>query len=97
MHINLKVLYRTDARVTSCPDCNKFGSLKRSRSRNTFEKMVKYITPFTTFRCKECGWRGFKSNYIFKAASFKAIMLYIILLLGTAFIVRFIILRFIVK
>lgn len=97
MHIDLRILHRMDPRIKNCPDCGKFGSLKRSRSRNAFEKFVKLITPVTTFRCKECGWRGFKSSYVFHSKSAKAIFIYLILLLGTAFVVRFILLRFILK
>lgn len=95
MPLNLRVLYRTDARITPCPDCQKFGTLKRSRSRNTVEKIIKIFTPLTTFRCKECGWRGYKSSYVFKTASVKAILIYLFILLATAFVVRFILLRFI--
>lgn len=97
MHTNLRILYRTDARVQPCPTCGKIGTLKRSHSRSLFEKIVKLFLPITTFRCKECGWRGFKSAYVFKLASIKSLFFYLILFLGTAFIVSFILQRFILK
>lgn len=95
--INLRILYRTDPRVHSCPDCNKPGTLKKSRSRNILEKIIKIISPLSTFRCKECGWRGYKSAYLFTSKSLQAIFIYLILFLVTSYLVSFILKRFIIK
>lgn len=95
--LNLRILYRTDPRVHFCPGCNKQGGLKKSRSRNLAEKIVKVLTPFSRFRCKLCGWRGYKSAYILKAASFKAIFIYVFLFVGTLAVVSFVLKRFILK
>ena len=43
----------------SCPHCGRVGTLHRSRSRNFREKLIKFLLPYKTYRCKECGWRGF--------------------------------------
>lgn len=47
-------------RLEACPHCGKFGTLHRSRSRNFYEKAVKFFLPFKIYRCSECGWRGFR-------------------------------------
>ena len=40
-----------------CPNCGQ--SAHRSHSRNFRESFIKRATPYKTFRCRECGWRGF--------------------------------------
>lgn len=58
------------------------------------EQIIKKITFFKIYRCKECGWRGFLPTYTFTKDSFKALLLYGFVILITAYIIRFIILRF---
>ncbi|RJP59303.1 MAG: hypothetical protein C4543_06860 [Ignavibacteriales bacterium] len=95
--LNLKILYKTDPRIHFCPDCKKQGGLKKSRSRNFYEKFVKFLTPFSMYRCQLCGWRGFKSGYLIKAASFKSLFIYFFLFAITIMVVSFILKRFIIK
>ena len=39
-----------------CPKC---GALThRSRSRNFGERLIKLCTAYRTYRCGDCGWRG---------------------------------------
>ncbi len=47
-------------RLEPCPHCGKFGTLHRSRSRNFYERAVKFFLPYKIYRCSECGWRGFR-------------------------------------
>lgn len=47
-------------RLEACPHCGKFGTLHRSRSRNIYEKLVKFFLPYKIYKCSECGWRGFR-------------------------------------
>lgn len=39
-----------------CPKCG--GPVHRSRTRGLGEKVVKALTANRTYRCFECGWRG---------------------------------------
>ena len=39
-----------------CPQCG--GSIHRSHTRGFSEKLVKALTAHKTYRCHECGWRG---------------------------------------
>jgi hypothetical protein len=44
---------------THCPNCNVNGSLRKSHSKNIFEKIVNHSKLFGTYRCMNCNWRGF--------------------------------------
>ncbi len=39
-----------------CPQCG--GHTHRSHTRGFREKLVKVLTSHKTYRCPECGWRG---------------------------------------
>lgn len=39
-----------------CPQCG--GLTHRSHTRGFDERLVKGLTSYKTFRCHECGWRG---------------------------------------
>lgn len=39
-----------------CPQCG--GHTHRSHTRGFGEKLVKALTSHKTYRCHECGWRG---------------------------------------
>jgi hypothetical protein len=39
-----------------CPQCG--GLTHRSHTRGFGEKLVKALTSHKTYRCHECGWRG---------------------------------------
>lgn len=39
-----------------CPQCG--GRTHRSHTRGFNEKLVKALTSYKTYRCHECGWRG---------------------------------------
>ena len=41
---------------THCPRCG--SHIHRSRTRGLTERLIKALTSFRTFRCKDCGWRG---------------------------------------
>lgn len=40
----------------TCPECK--NKLYRSHSRGVTEQVIKTISPLRTYRCHECGWRG---------------------------------------
>jgi len=92
----LKILNVRDPRYSDCPSC-KENKLTRSRARSNFEQFIKKYTFLNIYRCKNCGWRGKKSNLAITKDSFKAIGLYITLAIVAAMIVRFVLTKFIIK
>ena len=89
-----KVLINRNPQFSRCPDCNKVGSLHRSRSRNMFEQIIRHTTFLKTYRCKECGWRGFRSTLVVTKKSIKALAIYFILIIITAYLARYFILHY---
>lgn len=89
----LKVIYYKDPAFEKCPECGNI-TLHRSRSRNMFEKFLKKFTFVKVYRCKSCGWRGYRSTFVITMNSFKDILVYIVLLGITAFLVLFVIKKF---
>lgn len=50
--------------IAPCPKCGH-QTLRRSRSKSTFERMLKKmkaINPFRLYRCSNCSWRGWMSK-----------------------------------
>lgn len=82
-----KILVRRDASLASCPSCNRSFTLRRSRSRSMRETVIRTITPFKTYRCRECGWRGHKSNIIVTWRSLRNLVMYMLISLFAAFMV----------
>jgi len=70
-----------------CPSCKQKNSLHRSKAKNIKEDIIKKITFYRIYRCKECGWRGYKSTFGFSASSAKYILFYIALLILVVIIV----------
>ena len=90
------ILFKKDHSFDKCPSCNVVGKLRKSRPRNQFEHMSK-LGLWSYYRCKECGWRGRKFCFSYRKTSFKTLFIYILLMILTAFIVRFIIQKFAMK
>ena len=86
-----KILYHKNPAFDKCPSCNELGSLRRSHSRTTFEKVLKATGFFKIFRCRKCGWRGTKFTFTFKLTSVKSLIWYILLILVTAAVVKIVI------
>jgi hypothetical protein len=76
-----------------CFSCSSKDSLRISRARNTIERIVKAITWFDLFRCKKCGWRGFRSSLTINARWFKRIAIYLLMMILTAFLVYQVLIR----
>lgn len=93
---NLRVLVPTNPTYGRCPDCKELGVLRRSRSRSIWEKIVKKITFFDIYRCRKCGWRGYKSKLKLTFGSVKTLLIYIVLMLITAAVIRFVLTKFII-
>ena len=83
---NVKVLIKKEPLFDKCPSCNSTGNLRRSHSRNQLEKFLNHLTIYKTYRCKNCGWRGYRINLTLSKATFVAILIYIGIILASAFI-----------
>jgi len=70
-----------------CPSCKSESTLRNSRARNTKEKTIRILTWFEIYRCKKCGWRGWKTNIILEQRLIKKLFLYGLLMIIAAFIV----------
>jgi hypothetical protein len=88
---SMNILVRFNPQFGRCPKCKSIGHLRRSRSHNMWEQIVRKTTIMKLFRCQECGWRGFRSTLIITKKSFKTIFLYLILILVTVIVASFVI------
>ena len=88
----IKVLIHRNPQFGICPSCKAVGSLRRSRSKTMAEQIIRKVTFFKMYRCKECDWRGYKSTLIFTKKSFKNLIIYIIIILLTIYLTQYLIL-----
>jgi hypothetical protein len=84
--MQLKVFYKTYPETSRCVSCNKIGRIRRSRSRNVFESLIKMTRIWGIYKCRECGWRGIKSKISLSSDSFITIILYIAIIVVVAYI-----------
>jgi len=89
-----KIFIYRNPQLSRCPSCTALATLHRSRARNMWEQIVRKTTFYKTYRCKECGWRGFRSTITFTRKSLKAIIIYASLILLTAWLARYFILNY---
>jgi len=89
------ILFRRNPIFSDCPSCKKLNTLRRSRNRGWHEFILNHFSYFKTYRCKECGWRGFLSTITITAASIKNLVLYLLLGIAAALIVREVLKRFV--
>ncbi len=76
-----------NSKKIQCPSCKSESTLRNSRARNTKEKIIKAITWFELYRCKKCGWRGWKVNINLEQRAIKKIIIYTLLMIISAFVV----------
>lgn len=88
-----KIISKSNPSYSSCPSCKESFNLTKSRARNLTEKILKTITPYTIYRCKKCGWRGYISKIKFTKTALLNLLLYILLALVTALIANVVIRR----
>lgn len=82
----VRALIKRDPLFEKCPSCKLTGTLRKSHSRNNLEKIINHFTIYKTYRCKKCGWRGYLKTLSFTTATITAILIYIGIILGSAFI-----------
>lgn len=90
----LEILVHRDPQFAKCPGCGKTAYLHRSRARNMKEQIIKKLTFYRIFRCKECGWRGYIPSITFSRNVWKALVFYLALIFITAYVVKVIITKF---
>ncbi|GBD87781.1 hypothetical protein BMS3Abin03_01715 [bacterium BMS3Abin03] len=88
------LVFRKNPLYEKCPSCNAVGLLRKSRARSTKEKIIKILTPYGMYRCKKCGWRGYRTKFILTKQSVKNSIVYIFLIAAVAYIVLQILKRF---
>jgi predicted RNA-binding Zn-ribbon protein involved in translation (DUF1610 family) len=76
-----------------CPSCGASNSLRRSKARTFNESLIKKFTFFRTFRCKDCGWRGYLSTLSINKPGLKYLFFYLALALVVAFVVETVLAR----
>lgn len=94
---DLKIIYSINPVFKKCPSCGAPGSLHRSRARTVFEHLIKSISFYNIYRCKNCGWHGYLSTLTITKQSLINLAIYFVLILGSAYLIRFILLRFLIR
>ena len=89
------LIFKKNPIYEKCPSCSLSNSLRKSHSRSIWEKIIKNATPFGVYRCKKCGWRGYRTRIILTKKSLKNAFVYLILVLTSAFIVSQLLKRFV--
>ena len=89
------LIFKKNPLYEDCPSCHSLGTLRKSRSRKISEKLIKKLTIFAPYRCKKCGWRGFRSKLVLTSKSLKNGITYLLMIAFAAFIIYEILKRFI--
>ena len=85
--MNYRLFVRKNTQLARCPNCGKIASLRRSRTRNLFEKFFKRLK-FSPYFCQSCGWRGKIFSYRFGKNFLQLLLIYILLMIASAYIVQ---------
>lgn len=89
------LIFKKNPIYEKCPSCTAINSLRKSRSRTVWERINKNITPFGVYRCKKCGWRGYRTRFVLTKKSLRNAFVYLVLVLISAFIINQILKRFV--
>jgi uncharacterized protein with PIN domain len=74
-------------RLSKCSSCKSESTLRNSRARNTKEKIIRSFSWLELYRCKKCGWRGWKATVILEQRLIKKILFYGLLMIIAAIVV----------
>ena len=86
--MEFRLFVKKDMRNQSCPSCKNRNSLKRKRSTNIFEKILKFFN-YGTYFCKECSWRGRIFSYKPSKKFYINLLAYIVLIILTYFLSQY--------
>lgn len=87
MNKQKKIFITRKVSFLNCPACSKVGSLHKSKTKNITENIFKNLYFWGYFRCWECNWRGLLIKKTITKQSFKLLLLYVLLFLGSSYIV----------
>jgi len=82
-----KILLRFDPSYNKCPSCGEVNTLRRSRTKNLWENILKATGIYKMYRCRKCNWRGALSTIVVTAQSLKNLVSYLVVLAITLFII----------
>lgn len=74
-------------RIFKCPSCSGVNTLRNSRPRNSKEKILLLVAFIKIYKCRKCGWRGWKINFNIDAKVIKKAAVYFLLVIIAAFVV----------
>lgn len=94
--VGKKILVNRNPIFGKCPKCKAIDTLHRSRPRKITERILSLIPVWKIYRCKTCGWRGYRMAITFSSNSLRLLFLYGLLILITAFVVR-LVLSYVIK
>ncbi len=86
--MQLRIFFKTFPETSRCPSCNKIGTIRRSRTKNSLESFVKFTRLANLYKCRECGWRGILKKYMVNKYSFITLFFYIVLVVSVAYVIR---------
>ena len=87
MKSSSKIIFKIDPTFSKCSNCGQFYKLRHSHSRNLKEKLILQLTFLKLYRCKNCGWHGYKSTFILTKQSFGYFIFYIFIAILSGFVV----------
>ncbi len=85
--MNTKLFFRRNIQLNRCPYCNEIATLRRSRSRNIFEKILKKLK-YAPYVCRNCGWRGKIFSYKIARNFLQLVILYAFIIIFAVYIVK---------
>lgn len=88
-----KIFIYRNPQFSRCPSCKGVAVLHHSRAKNMREQIIKKLSFYRLYRCRECGWRGFLSNFVLTVESLKALLMYAGLIFITGFLIRMVLLK----
>ncbi len=74
-------------RKFKCPSCASENTLRISKPRNSKEKLLHLTSFIKIYRCRKCGWRGWKINFSIDAKVIRKILIYFFLVIIAALVV----------
>ena len=89
------LFFRKNPLYERCPSCGEVNTIRKSRTRTFTERTIKKFTPWGLYRCKKCGWRGYRSKFVLTAQSLKNAVIYLFLVGIAALIVYEVLKRFV--
>ena len=82
-----KILFRFDPAYKKCPSCGEINTLRRSRTKNVWESILKATGIYKMYRCRKCNWRGALSTIIITSRNIKNISIFIVIMTALVYLI----------